>query len=85
MAVIVEVADERYVDPARVQPLADMRHGSSGLVAIDGDAHELRAGAGKGCHLGHGGIDIRGVGIGHGLHHDWRSAPHNDAANIDRN
>ena len=33
--------------PMPVEPLADMRHGGGGLVAVDGDAHEFRAGAGK--------------------------------------
>ena len=85
VAVIVEVADERHVDAAGIELVADMRDGGSGLVAVDGDAHELGAGAGKGCDLGHGGIDVGGVGIGHGLHHDWRRSADNDTTNIDRN
>ena len=47
VAVIVEVADERRVDAQDIEPLADMRHGGSGLGAIDGDAHELGARAGE--------------------------------------
>ena len=54
VAVIVEVADQRHVDAARVELVADMRHGGGSLVAVHGDAHELRAGAGKGRDLGHG-------------------------------
>ena len=40
---IVEVADQRRVDPSRAQAVADMGHGSGGLVAIDRDTHQLRA------------------------------------------
>ena len=45
VAVVVEVADQRHVDAHRGEPLADVRHGGGGLVAVDGDAHELGAGA----------------------------------------
>ena len=54
VAVIVEVADQRHVDAARVELVADMRHGGGGLVAVHRDAHELGAGAGKRRDLGHG-------------------------------
>ena len=42
-------------------------------------------GAGKGRDLGRGGIDVGGVGIGHGLHHDWRGTADHHTTNIDRN
>ena len=43
VADIVEVADQRHVDAPRREPVADVRDGGGGLVAIDGDAHELGA------------------------------------------
>ena len=54
VAVIVEVADQRHVDAACVELVADMRHGGGSFVAIHRDAHELRAGAGKRRDLCHG-------------------------------
>jgi hypothetical protein len=53
VADVVEVADQRHVDAALGEPLADMRHGGGGLVAVDGDAHELGAGARQRRHLAH--------------------------------
>ena len=50
------------------EPVADLRHGGGGLVAIDGDAHHLRAGAGERGDLAGGRLDVGGVGVGHRLH-----------------
>ena len=84
VAVIMKVADERHVEPTRIEPLADMRHRGGGLIPVHGDAHEFGAGAGKGGDLRHGGIDMGGVGVGHGLHHDGRGPADNNATNVDR-
>ena len=43
------------------------------------------SGAGKRRDLGHGGLDIGGVGVGHRLHHDGRAATDSDIADLDRN
>ena len=40
------------MQPCLSELFADMRHGGGGLVAIDGDAHELGAGAGERRDLG---------------------------------
>jgi hypothetical protein len=69
--------------PSRSEPLADMRHGGSTLVAIDGDAHQLRAGREQRGDLGDRRVDIGRVGIGHRLHDDGRAAADDDAADID--
>ena len=45
VAVVVEVADQRHVDAHAREPLADMRHRGRRFRRVDGDAHELRAGA----------------------------------------
>ena len=74
MADIVEVADQRHVDAEPVEPLADLRHGGGGLVAVDGDAHDLRAGAGERRDLRHRRVDVGGVGVGHRLDDDRRAA-----------
>ena len=45
VADVVEVADERHAHAAAHELVADVRDRLRGLVAIDGDAHELGAGA----------------------------------------
>ncbi len=68
------------VDADPVQALADLRHGGGGLVAVDGDAHQLRARAGELRDLRHRAVDVGRVGVGHGLHDDRRAAAHRDGA-----
>ena len=51
-----------------------MRHGRSGLLAIDGQAHELRACPRERRDLARGRLDVGGVGVGHRLDDD-RPAP----------
>ncbi len=85
VAVIVEVADQRRLEPKNVEPLADVRYGGGGLGAIHGDAHQLRAGARQRRDLRRRGIDIGRVGIGHRLHDDRRVATDGDAADRDGN
>ncbi len=80
VADIVEVADQRHVDARPVEPLADVRHGRRGLVAVDGDAHDLRAGAGQRRDLRDRRVDIGRVGVGHRLDDDRRAAADDDAA-----
>ena len=84
VADVVEVADDRDVDADLEQPLLDLGHGRGGLVAVDGDAHDLGAGLGEGRDLAHGAVDVRGVGVGHRLHHDRRAAAHRHVADLDR-
>ncbi len=74
VADVVEVADQRRVHAHRGEPVADMRHGGGRLVAIDGDAHELRAGARQRRDLPRRRLDVGGVGVGHRLHGDRRAA-----------
>ncbi len=57
-----------------------MRHGDRRLVAIDGDAHELGAGARQRRHLARRRLDVGGVGVGHRLHRDRRAAADHDRA-----
>ena len=83
VADIMEVADERDVDAQAIQPLAHLRNGRGGFVAIDGDAHDFGAGARKRCDLGDRRIHIRRVGVGHRLNHDRGASADQDAAHID--
>ncbi len=70
VADVVEVADERHIDAAQHQPVADVGDGGSRLVAIHGDAHDLGAGAPEGRHLADGRLDVGRVRVGHGLDDD---------------
>src|SRR5690606_28258794 len=81
VAVVVEIADQRHLRPHHRQPVADAWHGRGGLGRVDGDAHQLRAGAPQLGDLLGGGRDVGGVGVGHRLHHHRRLSAHLDAAN----
>ena len=83
VADIVEVADDRHVDAHAQQPLLDVRHGGGGLVAVDGDAHDLRAGARQRRDLLRRRLHVGGVGVGHRLHDDRCAAADGDLADVD--
>jgi hypothetical protein len=74
MSDIVEVADERHRDADPVKPLADVRDGRSRLVPVDGDAHDLGAGARQCGDLGDSRIDVGRIRVGHRLDDDRRVA-----------
>ena len=80
----MEVADQRHVDAEPLEPLADVGNGGRALVAVDGDAHDLGAGAMQRGDLRHRLVDIGGVGVGHRLDDDRRAAADDHAADIDR-
>ncbi len=84
VADVMEVADDRHVDAHLEEPLLDVRHGGRRLVAVDRDAHDLGTGARQRRDLPGGAFDIGGVGIGHRLHDDRRTAADRHAADIDR-
>ena len=71
------------LDAALAQPIADVRHGGSGFLAIDRDAHHFRSGARQRRDLRDRAIDIGGVGVGHRLHDDRRTAADGDIADHD--
>jgi hypothetical protein len=72
VADIMEVADQRHEEAEPLQPFADLRNGGGALVAVDGDADDLGAGAMQRRDLGDRGIHIGRVGVGHGLDDDRR-------------
>ena len=84
MAVEVEIADQRHLDAAGGQTVADRRHRAGGILGVDGDPHQLGTGPGQGGDLLDGGRDISGVGIGHRLHDDRGIAADRDRADMHR-
>ena len=71
VAVVVEVADDRDVDAEVVASLRDhLRDGRGGLVGVDRDADELRAGVGEPGDLDRGRVGVRGVRVRHRLDDD---------------
>ena len=78
VADIVEVADQRRLDPSRAQAIADVGHGRGGLLAIDGEAHQFRACPRQRRDLARGRLDVGGVGVGHRLDDDRRAAANGD-------
>ena len=83
VADVVKVADDRYVHAQFCQPLLDVRHCGGRFVTVDGNAHQLRAGGGKGGDLPRGRVDIGRIGVRHRLHDDGRAAADGDAADAD--
>ena len=73
VADIVEVADQRRSDALGAEPVADMRHGSGGLVAVDSQAHQFGARPRQRRDLARGRLDVGGVGVGHRLDDDRRA------------
>jgi hypothetical protein len=53
------------------------------LKIKDGHPDQLAPRLFQGVNLGHGGIDISGVSIGHRLHRDGTSVTHGHMANLD--
>ena len=83
MAVVVEVADDRHVH-AEAADLADhLGDGGGGLLGVDRDADELRAGVGEPRDLDRGRVGVGGVGVRHRLDDDRMRAPDEHAADVD--
>ena len=74
VADVVEIADQRRRHAHRHEPVADMRDGGRGLVAVDGNANQFGARAGERGDLARGRLDVGGVGVGHRLDDDRRAA-----------
>ena len=83
VADIMEIADQGRGDAALAQAIADVRNGGGGLLAIDGDAHHFGSGARQRRDLRDRAFDIGGVGVGHRLHDDRRTAADGDIADHD--
>src|SRR3954471_13989147 len=75
MAVVVEIADYRDVNPDSVQPFDDVRHRLGCRVIVDGYADQFRSCAAESRNLLDGSWDVRRVGVGHRLHNHGSIAP----------
>ncbi len=82
MAVVVEIADQGRFTPRIQQSLFDLGHGRCCLGQINRDSHHLRSGFGELPTLLSRGLDVGGVGVGHGLDHDRRTPSDLDLANM---
>jgi hypothetical protein len=65
----MEVANQGDILILLQQFFVNKWHGPRGIVRIDGDAHQFRAGARERDDLTGSRGHIGGIGIGHGLHH----------------
>ena len=79
--VVVEVADDGHGNTEAVEAVHDVRHGRGSSVVVDGDAHQFGTGAGQSRTLPDGAVNVGGVGVGHGLHHNWCIAADADPTN----
>ncbi len=70
MSVVMEIANDRHAHAEFIQRVDDLRHSLRGVIGIDGDAHQFRAGVGQRHGLIHGRHHVGGVGVGHGLNHN---------------
>ena len=76
----MKVADQRHIAAERIQFFPDQRHRARGFLGVDGQPNQFGTGLPQRMHLGHRAGDIGGIGIGHRLHHDRRTAAHGNVA-----
>ena len=84
MAVIVEAADQRDVQPGVVEFFTELYDPLGGVFIIDRDTDDFGPGEEELFNLLESRVNIRGVGIRHGLHDDRRIAAHGHVADMDR-
>jgi hypothetical protein len=80
----MEVAHDRHIDAHPAEAILDVRNRGGSLVAIDGDAHELGAGAGERRHLPGGSLHVGGIGVGHRLDDDRAAAADAHTSDVHR-
>ena len=81
VSVVVEVADDRHAHAVLIESFDDRRNGGGSFFVVDRDADQFRPGPRQRHHLLHGRGNIRRVGVGHRLHHNWCIAADSHAAN----
>jgi hypothetical protein len=82
VAVVVEVANDRYFAAGGEQAFLDLGDGGGGFEIVDGPANDFRAAFGELDRLLEGGFDVSGIGVGHRLHDDGSTATHADVADV---
>ena len=80
VADIMKIADQRNIDAAFVQLVANVGNRLRRRRSIDGQAHQFRPGPGQRLDLIGGGNHVGGVGVGHGLHDHRKITAHGDGA-----
>src|SRR4029077_18022528 len=80
VSVVMEVAYDGYLQALLLESFDDVGDGLGGVVIVDGDADNFAAGARQGSDLLDGAGDVRGVGVGHGLHHNRCIVAYADSA-----
>ena len=80
VAIEMKITDQGHRYAARIQALADRRHRTRRLLAVDRDTHQFRSGARQSGDLIDGAGDIRGIGVGHRLHHHRGITANDDIA-----
>ena len=78
MPVVVEVADDRNVDPNVGQATHDLWHGGGGGLVVHGHANELRPGGGERCRLRDGELDVGSIRVRHRLDDDGMRTANGD-------
>ena len=78
MAVVMEITNQRYIDPHAVQMGTDFRNGRSGFRRIYGNPHQFRPRTRQFGALNRRPHHVNGIRIGHRLDNHRRSAtdPH---------
>jgi len=74
MAVVVEVSDDGNANAQLLEAFVDVRNRFRGIIVVNGDADDFAASASQRGDLLDRSGNVGGVGVGHGLHHDWCSA-----------
>ncbi len=82
VAVVMEVADDGYFAASSEQAFLDDRDSFRRFGNVHCPANDLTAGFGKFERLLECSLDVGGVGVGHGLDHDWCAAANLDVANL---
>src|SRR5260221_1075903 len=80
VSVVMEIADDGHTQALLLKSFDDLGDGLGSIVIVDGDADDFAAGTRQGGDLLYGARDVRGVGVGHRLHHDRCIAAYSDAA-----
>ena len=76
MTVVVEITNQRYIHIHAQQMFTNLRYGRCSFRRINRNADKFGTGTGELGHLNRRLQHVGRVGVGHGLNHDWCTAPH---------
>ena len=85
MPVVVEISDNRRLPTLGADPFHDRRYSLRGRLGVYRHPDQFRAGPRQRRNLLHGGLNVRGVGVGHRLHHHRGIRPHHHRPDLYRN